>query len=421
MIDKLKKKIFWSIVAAAMLVLTVIVVSYDIVQYSKSEQEKDQMLTVVMNEITEEQFYDSSFGREPGGMKGHRKGRGNTARIVDRLVSDEVSILELDSSGIVTEASGFYKDMKQDEQDQLVSALMTEDIGDASMGTVRGVRYLAEKDGSVYRVVMTDASPGEDVLILIFISVLGLAAAFLIFALIAKRISSVIAAPVEETMQKQKRFIADASHELKTPVAVISANAEVLEKEVGENKWLGYIKQESGRMTGLVNQLLQLSRIDYQGEHGEKVKTEFDVAEAVMEAALPFESIAYEQDAKYEIDAPGPLEAEGSPDDVRQIAGILIDNAFKHVNKGGMVTVSAGREDNSSAVIRVTNTGNGIPADVLPHMFDRFYKEDEAREYSDGSFGLGLAIARALTEKSGGSITAASDGITVFEVKLPVK
>ena len=283
MIEKLRKRIFWTIVASAMVVLAVIVIAYDAVQFYNSEQEKWQMLTVVLNEATV----------QPGGMNGGpggrgRRGRRGTAHIVDSLVSDEVSIVRLDSSGEVVEASGFFKDMDQDEQDALVKALLNKGIPEwqgtdsaessewqgtdsengvvcESKGTVRGMSYLAKSDSNGLYVVMTEAGPDEDVKVLIVISVIGLIAAFGLFALIARKLSRSIAAPVEETIEKEKRFVADASHELKTPVAVISANADVLGKEIGQNKWLGYIKQEAGRMKDLVNQLLQLSRLDYEG------------------------------------------------------------------------------------------------------------------------------------------------------------
>lgn len=514
MIEKLRKRIFWTIVASAMVVLAVIVVAYDAVQFYNSEQEKWQMLTVVLSEATRESlYYGGSQGdfdndnnnegwqgasqpggmnggsggkaNQPGGMNGGpggkgRRGRRGTAHIVDSLVSDEVSIVRLDSSGEVVEASGFFKDMDQDEQDSLVKALLNKGIQEwqgtdsaesldsqgtdnegitelqgidgengvvcESKGTVRGMSYLAKSDSTGSYVVMTDAGPDEDVRVLIVISVIGLIAAFGLFALIARKLSRAIAAPVEETIEKEKRFVADASHELKTPVAVISANADVLGKEIGQNKWLGYIKQEAGRMTDLVNQLLQLSRIDYEGG-GDAAAVRFDAVEAAMEAALPFESIAYEQGAKYKIKTPKVLPAVGRPDDVKQIIGILIDNAFKHVDKGGqvMLEVQGGNGGNQDAgsgaanersgqndstmmrsghrggiVIRVINTGKTIPPDVLPHVFDRFYKEDESREYNAGSFGLGLAIAKALTERNGGEISATSfEGTATFEVKLP--
>ena len=337
------------------------------------------------------------------------------------------------------EASGFFKDMDQDEQDALVKALLNKGIPEwqgtdsaessewqgtdsengvvcESKGTVRGMSYLAKSDSNGLYVVMTEAGPDEDVKVLIVISVIGLIAAFGLFALIARKLSRSIAAPVEETIEKEKRFVADASHELKTPVAVISANADVLGKEIGQNKWLGYIKQEAGRMKDLVNQLLQLSRLDYEGG-GDAAAVRFDAVEAAMEAALPFESIAYEQGAKYKIKTPKALPAVGRPDDVKQIIGILIDNAFKHVDKGGQVML----EVQGGILIRVSNTGKTISPDVLPHVFDRFYKEDESREYNAGSFGLGLAIAKALTERNGGEISATSfDGTTTFEVKLPL-
>ena len=482
MIDKLNRKIFWSILLSAMAVLLVIVVSYDVYRYAESEREKWQMLSVVLDEVTdaagEGGYNDLNSGKGPGdfGSRGRRKGQHGAAHIIDSLVSDEMSIVLLGSGGQVTESSGFFKNYDQNLQDSVISDVLanSSETGTSNSsekgtstgsekgistgsekGTSNGVRYMSRNDGTGTVVVLMENEPDEDIIILFITSLLGLAAAFAVFAFIARKLSASIVKPVEETMERQKRFIADASHELKTPVAVISANAEVLEKQNGSSKWLGYIRQEADRMTDLIGQLLQLSKIDYEDEHGAAEAVDFDVVEKVMEAALPLESIAYEHGAKYRIKTPRSLQAHGRPDDVRQIVGILLDNAFKHLSKGGEVVIHVlGGEQGVSGnvIIRVSNTGETIPPDVLPHVFDRFYKEDASRHYETdrtggrgpaaseqvlsedgkrssaapektaGSFGLGLAIAKALTERNDGEISAESkDGITTFEVRLPVR
>ena len=230
-------------------------------------------------------------------------------------------------------------------------------------------------------------------------------------------------------MQMQKRFVSDASHELKTPLAVIDANASVLEQSVGQNKWLDYIKEQSGRMAGLINELLQLSKIEEAKEtEAPRQAEQFDAAEAVLSAALPFESVAFEHGVTLETDVPDTLNMCGNRKELEQLAGILIDNAVKHSPAGGTVYVTlSGAEGRHNAKgsqfleLRVKNSGETIPPEALPHIFDRFYRVDESRTHKDNSYGLGLAIAKGLAEKNNGSITVTSEnGVTEFTLRLPV-
>ena len=227
----------------------------------------------------------------------------------------------------------------------------------------------------------------------------------------------------------QKQFVADASHELKTPLTVIDANTAVLEKTTGPNKWLDYIKQQTERMAGLVNELLQLSSIDESEETGkDQGKTRYDASEAVMSAVLPFESLAFERGITLETDIPETIQAAGKPDDLEQLTYILLDNAVKHSRQGGSIKVIA----EESAVhhslrgeralqLRVSNTGDDIPQEALPHVFDRFFRADPARTNKDNSYGLGLAIAKGLAERNGGTIAADSgNGITEFTLTIPI-
>ncbi|MCR5754311.1 MAG: HAMP domain-containing histidine kinase [Acetatifactor sp.] len=247
---------------------------------------------------------------------------------------------------------------------------------------------------------------------------LGLALAAIVFAVIARRLALLITKPVEETMTAQKQFIADASHELKTPIAVMMANISVLEKEVGENTWMTYIKEEGKRVSELVNSLLTLSRIDYEQDTAffERENVRFNLSDAILEAALPFESVAFEQGVHYELSVPEERFAQGIPGDIKQLVGILLDNALKNVDAGGTVRVSLEADRN---IISVKNTGNPIPKEALPNIFNRFYKADASRQYKGDGFGLGLAIAKALTEKNRGEIAVTSeDRITEFIVCL---
>ena len=260
------------------------------------------------------------------------------------------------------------------------------------------------------------------------VSVLGFILAAIILTFIAGSISARIVRPVEEALLKQNRFIADASHELKTPISVINANIAVLENECGDNKWMRYIKEEGALMNELISQLLSLSRIDYQAEsaQSERVSETFELSDVLFEAALPFDSIAFENNVSMNTEGIKSFKVSGSRGDLRQIISIIIDNAISHSGSGGEVFIHTELCEAGSflgirnkVAVSVRNTGSVIPEEELPHIFDRFYKGNSGTAGKSGNFGLGLSIAKALAERSGYELTAESGGgETTFKIVL---
>jgi signal transduction histidine kinase len=231
--------------------------------------------------------------------------------------------------------------------------------------------------------------------------------------------------PTEESLIRQRQFVADASHELKTPLAIIDANAEAAMNEriaPGARMWIERIEDESGRMRGLIDNLLFLAR----SEDAADVAVEnlpVDLSSAVEREIDRVEAVLFERGIGIEFQSPGGdgIAVNADPERVRQILLILLDNALKYTDEGGRVTVQVDRNRKYGSV-RISNTGDGIAADDLPHIFDRFYRADKARTSGvRGGYGLGLSIARAIAERSGGSVTATSaDGLTTFTVELPL-
>ena len=276
---------------------------------------------------------------------------------------------------------------------------------------------------SMYTDVINELTTSEWRLYLlktVLISLGGLALAAILLSIVAKYLSRKITKPVEESIAKQNRFIADASHELKTPVSVINANIAVLENQYGENKWMKYIKEEGHSMTLLINQLLNLSRLDYEAgrENIENKETEqFELVETLTETTLPFDSIAYEKRAVINIECDREVIAPGNRNDFKEIISILVDNAIKHTNEGGEITVSSNNAKGITAA--VSNTGDKINPHDLPYLFDRFYKGSHSDDKDGYNFGLGLSIAKALADKNGYDISVTSDNEkTTFLVSL---
>ena len=237
-------------------------------------------------------------------------------------------------------------------------------------------------------------------------SIIGLLT-ILIFFFLSVLLSFWLVRPVKDTFNKQKSFISNASHELKTPLAVISANTDVLEAQVGENKWVSYIRSETNRMNELVNELLCLARLDDKTGH-KLIMSEFNLSDTFLQTALPFESKVYEMGKTIDVEAAPDIMYKGDESSIKHVLTILIDNAIKYSDEHGKISAKLYMHSNKR-VIEVFNTGEGVPKDQLNKIFERFYRRDEARNSKSGGYGLGLAIAKASVEAHGGRIIAQSE------------
>ena len=223
--------------------------------------------------------------------------------------------------------------------------------------------------------------------------------------------------PVEDAFARQKQFVSDASHELKTPLAVISANAEVLEQEIGENEYLGYIRSEVRRTDALVRNLLALARLDRRETRADLKR--FDLSRALLDVVLPFESTVFEAGKTLETDIPDGVDCLGDEEMVKQLAVILLSNALKYSDPGGRIEVSL-KARGKLRELRVFNTGSPIPPEDQSKIFDRFWRGDPAHGSDSGGHGLGLAIAKSIVESHHGKIAVDSrEGMgTAFVVTL---
>ena len=211
--------------------------------------------------------------------------------------------------------------------------------------------------------------------------------------------------PVEEAFVKQQQFVWDASHELKTPLAVISANADLLDSEIGENEYLGYIRSEVKRTDELVKNLLTLARMDRGTVECQMAETDF--SDAVLSVLLPFESTVFEAGKTMKSEIQEQVRVTGNASLLQQLTVILLSNALKYSNSGGTITVVL-KKKGRGAELRVRNTGVGIAPADRERIFDRFYRTDASRNSETGGEGLGLAIARSITEIHYGKIEAES-------------
>ena len=233
---------------------------------------------------------------------------------------------------------------------------------------------------------------------------------------VSKKIANWITAPALESFNKQKDFIADASHELKTPLAVIMASSDELKEDKKNAQYVNNIKQESEKMNNLIKSMLDLSKLE-SGITKDSYKEE-DLSKIINKVCLTFEAVAFEQEVEISSDIQDNILFNCNKDEIERLISILIDNAIKHSNKKSVIKVIT-KKEKSNIIISVTNSGDPIKEEDEEKIFERFYRSDKSRKRSENRYGLGLAIAKNIVINHNGTIKAHSeDGKTTFTINL---
>ena len=401
MINKLRKRIFWIIQISLSIVVIGVIIAFSRVSY------KNTITSSTM-------FMDRMDGRAD--VRSERPMEPSEPQRMDEPYSisiDGVYKFSIKDNEITRESSDEITDDIRDRALEISKKKSEEGYLGKYIYKIRKVGNgeievtLMENESSINRLKMT-------IIWSIIIGIIGL----FIIAFIAKRIAKIIVRPVEETFEKQKQFISDASHELKTPLAVIEANADVLSDKVGETKWITYIQNEVQSMNKLVNDLLTLAKM----ENESKVQYQkFDLSKEVEMSVAVFESMIYEKKIALESNIKSNIEFTGDKEDIKQVVSILLDNAIKHTDEGNKIIVNT-LKDKNNIEIEVKNQGTPIPQEERARIFERFYRVDKARNRNEKRYGLGLAIAKSIVDKYKGTIEVdCKDGFTSFVVKLSSK
>lgn len=283
--------------------------------------------------------------------------------------------------------------------------------------------YVVDPSGDGHMIVFIDVTAQQGILtnLIYTFAVVGLVMLIVIYFL-SRYFANRSIAPVREAFEKQKQFIGDASHELKTPLAIINTNADVLlanqeDTIANQAKWLHYIKSETERMTGLTNDLLYLTQMD--DSRSTMIHAKFNMSDAVESIILPMEAVIFEKNISLDYNIEPNLTVHGNSEQIKQVILILLDNAVKYSGPKGAVNVTL-QKQNNDVMLAVSNTGEGIAPEHLDRIFDRFYRTDSSRARKHGGHGLGLAIARSIVDQHKGEVYARSvvgEGAT-FYVRL---
>lgn len=330
-------------------------------------------------------------------------------------------VLEVNSQGDLAAAGGYY-DLSDKEFLQNLATLSLSSRQHVGVLSDYSLRFCLVTTPSAQRIVFADMSSELSTLdhllrtcVLIGVVSFGL---FLVISLLLARWA---VRPVDRAWKQQRQFVADASHELKTPLTVIMTNAELLQSPDYEPEAKAQFSQSiltmSQQMRGLVERLLELARVD-NGQPN-MAFARCDLTGLVAQAALPFEALFFEKGLTLSCQVEEGIAVQGSPGHLTQVVEILLDNAQKYSNPSGKVAVRLTRQHRGHCLLTVSNPGPALSPQQLRDIFKRFYRVDQARS-RNGSFGLGLSIAQAIVTEHKGRIWAeSSGGVNIFSVQLP--
>lgn len=397
MINKLRKKIFWIIQISLTIIILGIIILFSTSSYKNTITSSTMIIERIEGKEVKKNDKLLDFNE--------------TRPFLNESLSDIVGVYRLQikdnevirkSNGVTDEISNYAIQLESKNSEEGYIGNYIYKI--RKFGNNEKEITLIENEEAITRLKYT-------VILTVVIGILGI----VIIYFIAQKISRTIVKPVEETFEKQKQFISDASHELKTPLAVIEANADVLQDKVGENKWITYIQNEIQSMNKLVNDLLMLAKMENNNNRNIQ---KFDLSKEVQMSVAVFESMIYEKEIKLETNIDEDIYFNGDKEDLKHIVSIILDNAIKHTEKDKKIIVNLQKEKNDIK-LEVKNQGEPIPVEEQEKIFERFYRVDKARNRNEKRYGLGLSIAKEIVNKYKGSIKASSkDGFTSFVVKL---
>ena len=405
MIRDLRKKFILVAMLSTMLVLTAIMGVVNFSNYREMLDRADEMTALLEQndgKFPEEPSWHEQDDTETPPVKPENDEKDKSRFSVETPFETRYFTVTVDENGEVTDCDlDRIAAVDEETAEEYTQTAQQKNKTTGFQGIYR-YRVTETEDGAKYVFLdcRREISNFRTVLVTtISVSLLGLAAVFVLVVIFSRMVFR----PVEESIQKQKRFITDASHELKTPLTIIDANTEVMEMESGESQWTKSTRKQIQRLSGLVQQLVTLSRLDE--EKGLEEKCEFNLSEAVSECVQPYESLAQTREKNLTLNIEEDITYTGDERSIRQLAGILMDNAVKYSSENGNITLTL-KKKGKKIFLEVYNDADDLPQGKMDVLFERFYRLDSSRNSGTGGSGIGLSVAKAIVQAHKGKITA---------------
>ena len=414
MIQKLRVKFITASMLSLALVLLVILGGVNAMSYQKVVRDADRILALLSENrgVFPQQTPPDDRGGKPGPIPvlGHGISPETPfeSRFFSVLLNEKGQVLQSDTGQIAAVDDQSAGEMAQAVWETGHTGGFWEDYRYVRVAENGGVRFIFLDCGRS----LSNFRP--TLLASVLVALSGLLAVFLLLLILSKR----IVRPVAESYEKQRRFITDAGHELKTPLTIIGADLDLVEPELEGNEWLQDIRCQVRRLTGLTQDLIFLSRMEEETPPIQPI--EFPLSDLTEEMAQSFQGLAKAQGKRLTLSIPPMLSYTGDEKAIRQLLSILLDNALKYTPEEGEVEIALKKEGRMIR-LSVSNTiAHPMERETLGRLFDRFYRGDQSRSSQTGSYGLGLSIAKGIVLAHRGKIRAESSGASLSViVSLP--
>lgn len=402
MIKKLRKKLIFVSMLSLFIVLFVLILSIGILNYRKLVTDADHVLAILAE--NNGKFPEREMQKEPPKPEKNFSEKNllfspelpYETRYFSAVVNEEGEVLSAETGKIAT-------------VDEETITKYVQEIWEKGKqkGFIENYRFLWDRSNGEMRIIFLDCGRSLNtfqmfLFIAAFVSFFGFLAVFLLMIFL----SAYIVKPFLENYEKQKRFITDAGHELKTPLTIIDADAAVLEMDLGENEWLSDIQNQTKRLTDLTNNLILLARMEEESMKLPMV--EFPLSDVAEEVIGNFQTLAKAQNKILHGKIQPMISMLGDEKAIRQLMGILLENAVKYSDEKGEILLTVETQRNH-IFLSVFNTTEFISKKEIAHLFERFYRTDKSRNSQTGGYGIGLSIAAATMRAHKGKISAITE------------
>lgn len=403
MIKRLKIKFICLAMTSLFILLAVVVAGMNVINYHSVVTGADETLMFLT--------------QNKGGFPQPEDGRGGTpsrmspetpyeSRYFSVLLNESGTVIQTDTSKITSVDAGSAKEYAEAVMDS-----------PDERGFVGRFRYVRHVEGSEIRITFLDCGRTLDsfydfLRVSIGMALLGFIVIFFVIVFFAGRILR----PVAESYEKQKRFITDAGHEIKTPLTIINANVDILEMDMEDHECLQDIRQQTERLTLLTNELVYLARMEEAEDHLQKI--ELPVSDIVYETVISFKALAQIQEKELVCDIQPMLSMKGDHKAIRQLISLLMDNALKYSPQGSTIAVNFAKQGRMCRLDISNITESPVDNTDITRVFDRFYRADHSRNSETGGHGIGLSAAKAIVTAHGGKIQAWMQEGTIFHITV---